>query len=81
VFLSVRIVDDCSDGQVQAEAAGGTGATGGVQGTAGANTSTISTSTIDQGTKRPAEHVLYQYEKDAAMFAREFEESMNQNRF
>ena len=84
VFLSVRIVNDCcsSDGQQQqqqvpTETVGGTvGTTGGV--TAGASTST---STIVQGTNKPAEHVLYEYEKDAAMFAREFEESMNQNRF
>ena len=80
VFLSVRIVDDVTDRQVEAAAGGdgGIGA-GGDQGSSACNNSNINGS--GNGSKKPVEHVLYQYERDAAVFAREFEEYMNQNRF
>ncbi len=70
VFLSVRIVDDnLTDGHVESNSDGGE---------RGSNSGNNKN---NYDSRKPAEHILYQYERDAAVFAREFEESMSQNRF
>ena len=61
-FLSVRIVDDVIDSDVKVEGGADGGALGGKK-------------NANRNQKNPVEHII-QYEKDAARFAREFQENM-----
>ena len=73
VFLSVRIVDD---DVLATTNSGGTGTTSNTNGgTIHTDVNDKDNMIQDQMEKNPIEHV-FQYEKDAAGFAREFEESM-----
>lgn len=70
-FLSVRIVDDevvDADGNVES---GGAGANNSI----GAANSGMNNKNENQNRKNPVQHI-YQYEQDAAKFARDFEENM-----